>query len=170
MLDILLALLAILFAIGGIIGCIVPMIPGNVLSYIALICVACTGFSAPSTFFMLITLAATVIVMLIDFYLPAVMTRKFGGTRAGAIGATVGVFVGLLFGPFGIIFGPFFGAVLGELTRDKKNSAQAFKSGLGSFLAFLLGTGAKLAVAIYLLCYIIGECWTPMVEGVKGFF
>ncbi len=170
MLDILLALLALLLAIGGIIGCIVPMIPGNVLSYIALICVACTDFSAPSLFFMLITLVATVIVMLIDFYLPAVMTRKFGGTRAGAIGATVGVFVGLLFGPFGIIFGPFFGAVLGELTRDKNNSAQAFRSGFGSFLAFLLGTGAKLAVAIYLLCYIVGECWTPMVEGIKGLF
>ena len=168
MMDLLLSVVALLLAFVGIIGCIVPLIPGNVLSYLALVCIACCSFSEPGTLYMVILLLLSAAVMAADFFLPALMTRRFGGTRAGAIGATVGVFVGFLFGPLGIIFGPFFGAILGELTHDKKDSKKAIRSGVGSFLAFIVGTGLKLAVAIYLLCVVVAECWSPMVEGIKS--
>jgi len=172
--DIFFAIVAVILAIIGIIGCFIPFIPGNVISYVGLICLVFTDFSNPGWLFMTIMALVTLVVILADLYLPAVMTRKFGGTRAGAVGATLGVIGSILFaptfGPLCLILGPFFGAVLGELTRDRKNAGQAFKSGLGSFLAFLMGTGLKFFLALFVMIYIIAGCWGPMADGaVAGF-
>ena len=154
--NIFLASLAFLCSVIGLIGCIVPVLP---------------DYADISLSTLLIWGVVTVIVTVADFYLPAWMTRRFGGTRAGAVGATVGVFAGLfLFPPFGILLGPFFGAVLGELTRDKKNSNQAFRSGFGSFLAFIVGTGLKLIVGVWMFALVIGCCYPPVKAWVMGLF
>ena len=169
--DIFLAILAFLCSIIGLIGCIVPILPGIVLNYAALLLILMTDYADIGLPTLLFWGVVTAVVTVIDFYLPAWMTRRFGGTRAGAIGATAGVLVGIfLFPPFGVIFGPFFGAVLGELTRDKKNSQQAFKSGFGSFLAFIVGTGLKLLVGVWLFAMLIGYTYTPVKEWIVGLF
>lgn len=163
LMSIFLAIIAFLCSIIGLIGCVVPIIPGLVLNYAALLLLAATDYADITLTTLLIWAAVTIAVTAADFYLPAWMTRRFGGTRAGAIGATIGVLVGMfLFPPFGIILGPFFGAVLGELTRDKKDADQALKSGLGSFLAFIVGTGIKLVVGIWMFALVIGYCYPPV--------
>ena len=102
--DIALSVLAFLFTIVGIIGCIVPALPGVVLSYAGLLCAYFTSYSHMSASALWIWLAITVAVSVADYFLPAWMTRRFGGSRAGAIGATVGVFAGFfIFPPIGII-------------------------------------------------------------------
>ena len=88
--DIALSVLAFLFTIVGIIGCIVPALPGVVLSYAGLLCAYFTSYSHMSASALWIWLAITVAVSVADYFLPAWMTRRFGGSRAGAIGATVG--------------------------------------------------------------------------------
>ena len=145
--DITLSILAFVFTITGIVGCIVPALPGVVLSYAGLVCASTIGGAALWTW-----LAITVAVSVIDYFLPAWMTRRFGGSRAGAIGATVGVFAGFfLFPPLGIVLGPFFGAVLGELLHDKSDPGKALLVGIGSFLSFIVGTGIKLVAAVGML-------------------
>lgn len=169
--DLFLAISALLLATLGIVGCIVPMIPGNALGYIGLLLLACTGFAEIDTASLLLWGVATLAVTAADFYLPAWMTRRFGGSRAGAVGATVGVFAGfLLFPPFGILFGPFFGAVLGELTHDKRDTARALRSGFGSFLAFVVGTGLKLFVAVWILLVIAAAVWPPLKVSIGAIF
>ena len=114
--DIALSVAAFLLSIVGIVGCIVPALPGVVLSYAGLLCAYFTSYSSMSPAAIWLWLAITVAVSVADYFLPAWMTRRFGGSRSGAIGATVGVFAGFFFfPPVGIILGPFFGAVLGEL-------------------------------------------------------
>ena len=158
--DLFLAISALLLAVVGIVGCIVPVIPGNALSYAALLVLACTDYAPIDAASLVLWLVVTVVVMALDLFLPAWMTRRFGGTRAGAVGATVGIFVGLvLFPPFGILFGPFFGAVLGELSRDKNDTARALRSGFGSFMAFIVGTGIKLAAACWIFAVVAGSLW-----------
>ena len=97
--DIALSVLAFLFTIVGIIGCIVPALPGVVLSYAGLLCAYFTSYSHMSASALWIWLAITVAVSVADYFLPAWMTRRFGGSRAGAIGATVGVFAGFFIFP-----------------------------------------------------------------------
>lgn len=169
--DLLLAILALLLSIVGIVGCIVPAIPGNALCYVGLLLAAGTDYADIDAASLVLWFVLTLTVIAADFYLPAWMTRRAGGTRAGAVGATVGLFAGiLLFPPFGILFGPFFGAVLGELTHDKHDSARAFRSGLGSFLAFIVGTGLKLVVALWMFSVVAALLWPALKNSVATIF
>ena len=94
--DIALSVAAFLLSIVGIVGCIVPALPGVVLSYAGLLCAYFTSYSSMSPAAIWLWLAITVAVSVADYFLPAWMTRRFGGSRSGAIGATVGVFAGNL--------------------------------------------------------------------------
>lgn len=168
--DILLALLALLFSLAGIVGCIVPVIPGVVLSYCGLLWAWGASWSQLSTTAVWLWLLVAVVVTLADYFLPGWMTRRFGGSRAGALGATVGVLVGLFFVPWGIVLGPFVGAVCGELLHDRTNADRALRVGFGSFLAFIVGTGLKLAAAVGIFFLILADTWTPFREWVSGIF
>ena len=99
--DIALSVAAFLLSLIGIAGCILPVIPGVVLSYAGLLCAAMCSYSTLSSGVLWIFLAVTVVVSAVDYFLPAYMTRLFGGSRAGAIGATIGVVVGLFMGGTG---------------------------------------------------------------------
>ena len=155
-----LSVAAFLLSIVGIVGCIVPALPGVVLSYAGLLCAYFTSYSSMSPAAIWLWLAITVAVSVADYFLPAWMTRRFGGSRSGAIGATVGVFAGFFFfPPVGIILGPFFGAVLGELLNDRRDAGKAFLVGIGSFLSFVVGTGIKLAAAIGMFVHVTADTY-----------
>jgi len=161
--DIALSVLAFLFSIVGIIGCIVPALPGVVLSYAGLLCAYFTSYSHMSASAIWIWLAITVAVSVADYFLPAWMTRRFGGSRAGAIGATVGVFAGFfIFPPIGIILGPFVGAVAGELLNDRGDFPKAILVGFGSFLSFVVGTGLKVVAAVGMLIHVTADTYTAV--------
>ena len=169
--DITLSILAFVFTITGIVGCIVPALPGVVLSYAGLVCACLTSYSTIGGAALWTWLAITVAVSVIDYFLPAWMTRRFGGSRAGAIGATVGVFAGFfLFPPVGIILGPFAGAVLGELLHDKSDPGKALLVGIGSFLSFIVGTGIKLVAAVGMLLHVAADTYPVLREWAAGLF
>ena len=169
--DIALAIIAFLLSLVGIIGCIVPVLPGLLLNFLALVGLYFTSYAEIDLTSLIIWLVVVTVISLADFILPAWMTRKFGGTKAGEWGATIGVFAGLfLFPPFGVILGPFFGAILGEMSRKKNDPHQALKSGFGSFLAFIVGTGIKLIVAFWMTGVVIASCWSPVRDAVVSLF
>lgn len=141
--------LALICAFIGIIGCVVPVLPGVPIVYLGILLCHWQGAMFSTTNLVLWAVLA-VGVTLLDNFLPAVMTKKFGGSKAATRGSLWGIFVGMFFGPLGILLGPFLGALVGELTHDGSNSARAFKVAFGSFAAFLCGTGIKLIAAIYL--------------------
>jgi len=154
--DIFLLVLGFCFLIGGWLGCILPVMPGPPLSYIALLLLQFTRFADFSGKFLLITAAVMVIVTVIDFVLPVWGTRKWGGSRAGTVGAILGLLVGLFFAPVGIILGPFAGAVLCELIAGRETNA-ALRSGFGSFVGFILGTVMKITVCAVFTYYYMKE-------------
>ena len=170
--DIALSIAAFLFSITGIVGCIVPIIPGVALSYVGLLCASFCSYSEISSATLWIWLAVTVAVSVIDYFLPGYFARLVGGTRASArlcrlpeqevapVGMIAGFFAG---GLVGVILGPFFGAVIGELIHDRSDSAKAFRSGFGSFLAFIAGTGLKLVAAIWMICLVWSDTY-PVVK------
>ena len=94
-----------------------------------------------------------------DYVLPIWTTRKFGGSKRGVWGATIGLLVGLFFGPWGIIIGPFLGAFIGEMTANNDHN-KAFRSAVGSFVGFLVGVGAKFAACGIMFFYFIKEIFS----------
>ena len=148
--DTLLSVLAVLFGVVGCVGCIVPVLPGVALAYIGYLCLYFCSYSEISVTWLVVFGVLTLLVSILDYVLPAFMTKKFGGSKAGERGAIAGVLGGFLFGPIGIIVGPFVGAVLGELIFDSSDKQRALRSGFGSFLSFFVGTGIKLALSLWL--------------------
>ncbi|MBW6492753.1 MAG: DUF456 domain-containing protein [Lentimicrobium sp.] len=145
--------LGVILTIAGIVGCIIPLIPGPPLSYAALLIAHFTLNEPFTQKFLIVWLALTVAVTLLDYYVPIWGTQKFGGSKSGIWGSTIGLIIGLFFfPPFGMILGPFIGAIAGELLSGK-DMQNAFRSGLGSFMGFIAGTVMKLAVSIIMGFY-----------------
>ena len=132
-----------IFILTGLIGSFLPALPGPPISFVGLIVIHFFGgHSFPNTLLFLYA-GLSVLLLILDYYLPVWTTKKFGGSKAGQWGATVGVLIGLILGIWGIILGPLIGAYIGELLIGRKNQ-DAWQSAKGAFLGFLLGTGLKL--------------------------
>lgn len=129
----------------GLAGCILPFLPGPPLCYLALLLQQFRAEPPFTSKFLWIWAGVTVGVVIIEYVIPVYGTKKFGGTKYGVWGCTIGLVVGLFFGPIGIIAGPFIGALVGELIGNA-NSDQAMKAALGSFIGFLAGTVLKLII------------------------
>lgn len=151
--EIFLIIISALLIIAGLIGCILPAIPGPPLGYVGILCLHFTDRVQFTTKELVIMGIVMVAVTVFDYILPAWVTKKFGGSKLGVIGSVVGLIVGLFFPPAGIIIGPFIGAIAGELLNGN-GTKLAIKSGVGSFVGFILTTGLKLAVCgWYLWCF-----------------
>jgi len=154
--DYLLLILGIIFMIIGIIGCLVPILPGPPLSFIGLIFLHLTRFGQFTTPSLIILGTVAVLVTVLDYIVPVWGTKKFGGSKYGTKGATVGLIVGFFLGPLGIILGPLIGAFIGEMIF-KDDISYAFKAGFGSLLGFLTGVGLKLAASFAMTFYFVKE-------------
>ena len=120
-----------------------------------------------------------IVIQVLDYFIPAWGTKKFGGSKYGVWGSTIGLVVGLFMGPWGIVIGPFAGAVLGELiyfnrhpqdtiniieqplnnAGQRKNTKfnRALRAGFGSFIGLLTGTILKLICCGGMIIYFIKE-------------
>lgn len=156
--DIFLLILAGLCMLIGIIGCIIPGLPGTPIAYAGLWLAQATDRIDFGWRFLLIWGIVTIIVSVLDYVVPAWGTKTFGGTRWGVWGSTLGVFVGLFFGALGVILGPLAGAILGELIGGKDTKA-ALKAGWGSFIGLLCGTIIKLICCGLMTIALIQAIW-----------
>lgn len=155
--DIFLIILAGFLLLIGLAGCIVPIVPGPPLSYLGILVLHWTQRIQFEQKFLITWALIVGAVTLIDYYTPIWGTKKFGGTKRGTWGATIGLILGLFFfPPIGIILGPFVGAVVGEMSQTEDFN-KALKSGLGSLLGFLIGTGLKFVVSGFLVFYFFKE-------------
>jgi uncharacterized protein YqgC (DUF456 family) len=144
--DVFLAITGTLLILAGFAGSILPGLPGPPLAWAAVLLLHFTSYATYTIVFLISTGIVMIAITLLDYYIPIWGTKKFGGTRAGVIGSTVGLFAGMfILPPFGILIGPFLGAFIGELLSDRNDLNKALKSAIGSFLGFVAGTVLKLA-------------------------
>ncbi len=154
--DIFLLVIGFILMLVGIAGAILPVIPGVPISWLGLICL----YLAPSLpfdwLFIIITGVIAITLYILDYVIPAMGTKKFGGSKAGAWGTTIGLIIGIIAPiPFGILIGPFVGALVGELLFNKTEGKTAFKAAFGSFIGFLASTFIKVfATLVYLGIFI----------------
>jgi uncharacterized protein YqgC (DUF456 family) len=159
--DIALLIFGFLLMLVGIIGSFLPVLPGPTVSWIGLLLLYLTKVVPDDWVFLGITLVIALVVFALDYIIPAVGTKKFGGTRAGMIGTTLGLLVALfvpVLGPLGIIIWPFVGALVGEL-MNKADKKTATKAAFGSFIGFLTGTFLKFVVTVVFLGLFISTAW-----------
>lgn len=156
--DIVWMVLGVVLVLVGIVGSVLPMLPGPPLAFVGLLVQQLRSDPPFSTQQVLIWLAITIVITLLDYWVPIYGTKKFGGTQAGAWGATIGLLLGFFLGPWGIILGPFLGALAGELMANQE-SGKALKAAFGSLVGFLFGTISKLIVCGVMGWYLIKSFW-----------
>jgi uncharacterized protein YqgC (DUF456 family) len=156
--DVFLAIVAGLLVVLGVVGSVLPVLPGPPLSFIGLFVFHYSVYANYSSTLLIICGIFAVGITILDYFIPAWGTKKFGGSKQGRNGAMVGVFAGLFFfPPIGIILGPFVGAFIGELIHDNSDYNKASKSAIGSLIGFLLGTGLKLIYGLIIIYLYIKE-------------
>jgi len=156
--EIFLLVIAFLLMLIGVIGCIVPGLPGTPIAYLGLWIAQATERVDFSWQFLLVWGIVMIAVSALDYVVPAWGTKHYGGTKYGVWGSTLGVFVGLFFGAAGVILGPLVGAVLGEMLSGKA-LAEALKAGWGSFVGILFGTVIKLICCGLMTVELIQAVW-----------
>ena len=140
--------LALLVMLLGLIGSILPGLPGTPLVFLAAVGHRLYFGQASVSNLVLGVLAGLMVVsLLLDFAATALGAKKFGATWRGAVGAVVGGLCGLLLVFPGIILGPFIGALLFELLGGKEFKAAA-SAGAGATLGLLLGLIGKFALTV----------------------
>lgn len=148
--DIFLIVLSFLLLIGGIVGCILPLLPGAPLSYAGILLLHFTDKVHFTSTQLIVWLVIVIVLQVVDYITPMLGSKYSGGTSFGNRGCMAGTIIGLFFMPWGIIVGPFVGAVAGELLGGR-DLANAIRAGIGCLLGFLVGTLLKVVVCFYFL-------------------
>lgn len=137
--------LTICLLIVGLIGSVVPFLPGPLLIFVAgIVHTVLRPESAMSAWGFVILSVLLVVSYVVDFVSGAMGARWFGASRWGIAGVFIGGIVGMFFGPLGLIFGPLVGGMAFEIVFAKMRFHPAAKSAWGS----LLGAGVGLVVRI----------------------
>lgn len=140
----------ILIAVG-LLGTILPALPGIPLVFIGMLLAAWAGdFSEISVLTVVILGILSAIALLADFIASAFGTKIAGASVWAFVGAGIGALLGLFFGLIGLLVGPFVGAVAAELLATRRIS-QALHAGVGATIGLLVGSVAKIALCFTML-------------------
>lgn len=144
--DILLWILCLVCVLVGLVGTIVPMLPGAPLVFLGLLFGAwAEDFEKVGWLPLTILGVLTAVTFVIDFIATKIGVEKTGASSLATIGALLGMFIGIFFGFVGVFLFPFIGAVLGEYLV-KRDTIQAGKVGLGTWLGMMIAIAAKLGI------------------------
>ncbi|MFT7072477.1 DUF456 domain-containing protein [Patiriisocius sp. Uisw_017] len=154
--EILFVVLGFILMLVGIIGSFLPVLPGVPVSWLGLVALYLSPKLEIDWTFLIITGIVAILLYILDYIIPALGTKKYGGSKAGVYGTMIGLAVGIIAPiPFGILIGAFVGAFIGEVAFNKTQGDVAVKAAFGSFLGFLASTFVKfMATMVYLGIFI----------------
>lgn len=149
-------LIAALLVIAGLLGTVLPALPGLPLVFGGMLLAAwADGFANVPVWVLVLLGLLTLLSIAIDFWATALGAKRVGASRKAVGGAMLGTLVGLFLGPIGLLLGPFAGALAGELWHRRSvhhaHVGQAAKIGFGTWVGILLGTALKIGLAFAML-------------------
>lgn len=156
-------LIAIIVALTGVFGAILPALPGPPLCFASLLAVY---FACPGQIdfeLLMYMLGLTILVSIMDYIAPIILTKLGGGSKPAMWGTILGTIVGLFFMPIGLVIGPLAGAFLGEFVHDAR-IGHSIKVAAWSFISFLLSTGLKLIASLVMTYYTLAASWHYVVH------
>jgi uncharacterized protein YqgC (DUF456 family) len=153
--ETLLIILALVCGIVGLLGSVLPALPGAPISFAGLLLLLPCEGATISNASLWICGIFLVVVSVLDYIAPAWLTNLSGGGKQATRGSVAGLIAGLFFfPPWGLVVGPFVGAFIGEL-MESASKGKALKVAMMSFVGFVLTTGMKIIYSGILL-FMIG--------------
>lgn len=152
--DIIVKIIFGILMLVGVIGAVLPALPGTPLTFGSLLLCKVLGFSEIGWWIVGLFGVLTLVGIILDYAVPIFTTKKMGGTKYGIWGLILGFLVGIIFSPFGfvsIIIAPFLGAFAGEIIYERKNHKRALKAALGSVIGYFLTSGFGMILSLSML-------------------
>jgi uncharacterized protein len=145
--TVLLWVLAVVLVIAGLVGIVLPALPGTILIFAGLLLAAwADGFTRVGAGALTVLGVMAVASYGVDFVAAALGVKRLGASSRAMTGAALGTLLGLFLGLPGLILGPFVGAVLGELTMHR-DFGRAGRAGVAAWIGFAIGMAVKVALA-----------------------
>jgi uncharacterized protein YqgC (DUF456 family) len=152
--ELFLLILGIVALLAGLAGAVLPL-PGPPLSFLGLLLLQWSEYVSFSPTVLWSLGIVTLLLAILDYYIPIYGTKKFGGTSYGSTGTLIGMLAGFfIFPAIGLFLGAFLGAFIGELV-GKAPWRLALKAAIGSFLGFVTGIVMKIALCLVMIGYAI---------------
>lgn len=152
--DMLWVILGVILALIGIAGSFLPLLPGPPVAYVGLLLQQLKTDAPFTPKFLLFWAGIVILTLILDYLVPIWGTKRFGGTKYGVWGCTLGFLLAFWMGPWGIVLGPLLGAFAGELLAGQ-NTQKSMRAAMGSFIGFLLGSFLKLVACFFIIYYIL---------------
>ncbi len=149
--DLIIKIIFGLIMLMGVIGSVLPVLPGAPLAFGSLLLAKIMNFSEISWWVVGIFGFLTIVGIILDYTVPIAATKKMGGSRYGVWGLVIGLIIGIIFSPFGfisIIVAPFLGALIGELIYDRQDHKRAIKAAFGSVIGYFLTSGFGILISL----------------------
>lgn len=149
--EIALWILVVLLVIIGLVGIVLPALPGPALVFAGLLVAAwIDGFEKVGWMPLIALGVLTALSFLADLMATGAGAKKAGASKQAVIGAAIGTIIGIFFGIVGIFVIPFIGAAAGEFLANR-DLVRAGKVGYGTLLGLVLGAAMKIALALTMI-------------------
>jgi uncharacterized protein len=148
-----------LLMLAGLVGAIVPFLPGTPLIFAgALLHAIATDFTPVGAGRLAILAVLAVAGWAVEHVAGALGARRAGGSRAAVIGAILGTVVGLAFAPLGLLLGPIAGAIVGEMLTGR-DPVGSVRTGVATAVGVVVGVAAHFAVALAMVALFTWWVW-----------
>lgn len=146
---------ALVFFVIAFLGLVYPIIPSALFMFLGFLSYGfIASFEGMNWFFWTIQVLFLILLFVADTLSNLVGVKKFGGSKAGMWGSTIGLLLGPFVIPFaGILLGPFLGAILAELIVKRRTIQQAFVVGIGSLVGFLTSILTKGTIMVIMVIF-----------------
>jgi uncharacterized protein YqgC (DUF456 family) len=149
--ELALYVLAAALIVGGLLGSILPVLPGIPMVFGGIwLAAAVDGYRHLGVWWLVVIGALGVAGIAVDFIASTLGAKRVGASRRALWGAALGTVVGMFFGIPGLLIGPFAGALVGELASGN-SVLRATHVGVGTWLGLLFGTLVKLVISFVMV-------------------
>ncbi len=145
--------------LAGLVGAVVPFIPGTPLVFAgALVYAIATEFTPVGAGRLVILAVLGAAGWAIEHIAGAMGARRAGGGRAAVVGALLGALAGLAFAPLGLLLGPIAGAIAGDLLSGR-GPAGSVRTGIATAVGVVVGVAAHFAFALAMVALFVWWVW-----------
>ena len=149
--TIVLWILAVALIVTGVVGTVVPAVPGVILVFAGMVLGAWIDDFARIPVWLVVVLGVlTVIAWAVDYAAGVLGAKRAGASGRAIVGAAIGTFAGIFTGLWGLVFMPLVGAAIGEYSAQR-DLRRAGKVGVATWIGLLLGTAAKVAIVFAMI-------------------
>jgi uncharacterized protein YqgC (DUF456 family) len=139
---------AIALIVVGVVGTVLPVLPGAILVFAGIALAAWIDDFARIPAWLLVLLGVlTVMAWAVDYVAAALGAKRAGASKLAIVGATIGTVAGIFSGLWGLFFMPLVGAAVGEYVAQR-DARRAGKVGIATWIGLVLGSIAKVAIVL----------------------